>query len=422
MRTVLRGGVPLLWIYSGMDRRGTVFLDSSMRNGLGRRSYIGMVPYRTHLPGGSGPMDILNGIDGETLMGYITYDQGMMDNGIGSKHPGPDIPLFALTDFDVILEEDHSNGSVSVTCMGRAMSVEDEMALVDRLVKCAVEPPVPEVPEILSVEQGGRDSFVDSVGKARELEADGEFYVINLSRRIHVRSDADPYDVFLRLRSISPSPFGAFMEIYGTTVISSSMELLLDAEGGTAWTRPIKGTSPRTGIMEEDRRSLGWLLASDKDRSELLMVTDMERNDMNRFCVPGTVTVESFFSPEEYSTLYHTVSDVMGRISEETGIGDMVGCMFPGGSVSGAPKRACLEYIDELEEESRGLYTGSIGMFSRERTVMNIAIRTMTHHDGVFTMGVGGGITFESDPGSEYLETVQKGKAMMRALGDGNGA
>ena len=422
MRTVLKDSVPLLWIYSNMERRNTVFLDSSMNNDLGKRSYIGMVPYRTYLPGGSGPIDILNNIDGETLMGYITYDQGMMDNGIGSKHPGPDIPLFALMDFDIILEEDHTNGSVSVTCMGRAMSVENEMTLVDGLMKNAMKPSIPEVPEIITVKQGSREHFVGSVEKARGLEADGEFYVINLSRRVHVRSDADPYDVFLRLRDISPSPFGAFMEIDGTSVISSSMELLLDVKDGTAWTRPIKGTSPRTGIEEDDRESLEWLLASDKDRSELLMVTDMERNDMNRFCIPGTVEVERFYHLEEYSTLYHTVSDVTGRISDGTGIGDMVGCMFPGGSISGAPKRACLEHIDELEEESRGLYTGSIGMFSKERTVMNIAIRTMTYHDGEYAMGIGGGITFESDPESEYFETVQKGKAMMRALGDGNGA
>ena len=149
------------------------------------------------------------------------------------------------------------------------------------------------------------------------------------------------------------------------------------------------------------------------------MVTDMERNDMNRFCVPGSVEVKGFFHPEEYSTLYHTVSDVTGTVEEGVGIGRMVECMFPGGSITGAPKHASMLAIDQLEDSRRGLYTGSIGLFSKERTVMNITIRTMVHRDGMYEMGIGGGITYESDADSELRETEQKGLAMRRALNDG---
>ncbi|MBQ8373922.1 MAG: chorismate-binding protein, partial [Candidatus Methanomethylophilaceae archaeon] len=152
-----------------------------------------------------------------------------------------------------------------------------------------------------------------------------------------IQSDADPYDVFLRLRRISPSPFGAYIDLNGIRVISSSMELLLDVSNGKAWTRPIKGTVPRTGDIEKDGDNLQRLLSSEKDRSELLMVTDMERNDMNRFCVPGSVEVKGFFHPEEYSTLYHTVSDVTGTVEEGTGIGRMVECMFPADPSRGHP-------------------------------------------------------------------------------------
>ena len=312
--------------------------------------------------------------------------------------------------------------TLEITCKGRLEDAESQMQQVIRILKKACEPIIPEVPAPIAVEGTSERSFMDSVEEARRMEAEGSFYVVNLSRRIRVRSDADPFDVFLRLRRASPSPYGAYAELCGIRIASSSMELLLDVSDGTAWTRPIKGTSPRTGTAEEDRRSLEALLSSGKDRSELLMVTDMERNDLNRFCIPGSVEVEAFYSPEEYSTLYHTVSDVTGRVPEGTGIGDMVKAMFPGGSITGAPKRACMEAIDSLEDSRRGLYTGSIGLFSMKRTTMNIAIRTLVESDGVFEFGIGGGITYRSDAGSECNETIQKGKAMMRALGGGDGA
>lgn len=411
--------VPLIWVCSRMDRRNTVFLDSSMRNDLGRRSYLGMVSYIIHTPADSDLIGTLNDIGDNTLMGFITYDQGLDMHGIQSEHPGTSIPGFILADFDIILEEDHVGKELTAVCRGRVMSSEEEMDLIAELLGRASEPFDPDIPRPASVTLSSGPDFIQSVEKAREMMADGEFYVVNLSRRMGIQSDADPYDVFLRLRRISPSPFGAYIDLNGIRVISSSMELLLDVSNGKAWTRPIKGTVPRTGDIEKDGDNLQRLLSSEKDRSELLMVTDMERNDMNRFCVPGSVEVRSFFHPEEYSTLYHTVSDIIGTVEDGTGIGRMVECMFPGGSVTGAPKHASMLAIDQLEDSGRGLYTGSIGLFSKERTVMNITIRTMVHRNGTYEMGIGGGITYESDADSELRETEQKGLAMRRALNDG---
>ena len=410
---------PLLWIYSQMDRKDTVFLDSSMRNDLGTRSYLGMVPYRIHTPSDSDLIGTLDGIVDGTLMGFITYDQGLEMHEIQTEHPDTGIPGFLLADFDIILEENHITKELTMVCRGRVIPPEEEMGLVMDLIGKASEPIIPDIACPLSINLSPGSDFIQSVERAREMMADGEFYVVNLSRRMTIQSDADPYDVFLRLRRISPSPFGAYIDLNGIQVISSSMELLLNVSNGKAWTRPIKGTVPRTGDMTEDGDNLQRLLSSEKDRSELLMVTDMERNDMNRFCVPGSVEVRSFFHPEEYSTLYHTVSDVTGTVEEGTGIGRMVECMFPGGSVTGAPKHASMLAIDQLEDSRRGLYTGSIGLFSKDRTVMNITIRTMVHRNGTYEMGIGGGITYESDADSELRETEQKGLAMKRALNDG---
>lgn len=422
IRTVLSRYVPSIWIYASIDRRGTMMLDSSMRCGLGRESIICLLPFRTYGPDDGDSETVLNehGRDG-SIAGFITYDHGMRLHGISSKHPASDVPEFLLNDYDVMIIDDPDKRELTAVCHGRAMKDTDELELVESLLTSAEEPALPEGKGRRIVSETSRERFESSIETAREMMRNGEYYVINLSRTIRVSSETEPFDSFLRLRSISPSPFGAYMDTGDLQIVSSSMELLLNVSGGSARTRPIKGTCPRTGDPETDGRLLKGLLASEKDRSELLMITDMERNDMNSFCEPGSVRVTSFFEPETYSTVFHTVADVIGRPRAGIGYGTMLRCMFPGGSISGAPKECCLESIDELEENRRGVYTGSIGLFTEDRAVMNIAIRTMVHHDGIYTLGVGGGITFESDSAKEFDETVDKSRAMMMALGDEHG-
>lgn len=408
----------LIDVYSRMDRRDTVFLDSSMECDLGRRSVIGMVPYRVHTPDSCTYRECLNAIGDGALMGYISYDEGALANGIALKGRMPEVPGFVLADFDVLIVQDLVSGEVSVTCKGRVMPVGEEESLARMMLGPAGEPPAPCGRGYRITDDTSKEGFIDAVERARDMMGEGEFYIVNIARMLEVSSDTDPFDAFLRLRRFSPSPFGAYLDICGIQVISSSMELLLDIDGGRAVTRPIKGTCPRTGDPEIDKEGLEGLLGSGKEFSELLMVTDMERNDMNRFCRPGSVEVRGFRVPEEHPTVFHTVSDIAGDVREDVRLGDIVSCMFPGGSVTGAPKVACMTAIDALERSGRGVYTGSIGWFSRDRTVMSIAIRTMVHLDGRYMVGVGGGITYESDPLSEYEETALKSKAMMRALGE----
>ena len=405
--------VPSLSIYASMDRSDTVFLDSSMSNDLGRRSYIGMLPYSVHTCGD--PADILDSIGADDiLMGYVSYDCGMAMHGMDPVS-GPESG-FALGDFDVIITDDPSSGTLDVICRGRVMDADAELAMVEDIVSRAADP-VPAASEGYEVlSDTDRDGFTEAVIRAKEAMRRGEYYVINITRRMELRSGSDPFDVFLRLRRRSPSPFGAYIDLGGLQVVSSSMELLLEIEGDTARTRPIKGTSPRTGDADADGRSLETLMSSEKDRSELLMVSDMERNDMNRFCIPGSVVVRSFFEPEEYATVFHTVSNIEGRMRPDASIGEAFRCMFPGGSVTGAPKEACMGAISDLERDGRGLYTGSAGIFSKNRTEASILIRTLVHHDGIYSLGVGGGITVESDPAAEYEETVQKGKAVLESI------
>ena len=159
------------------------------------------------------------------------------------------------------------------------------------------------------------------------------------------------------------------------------------------------------------------LEGSQKDRSELLMIVDLERNDLNHVCRPGSVKVTENFAVEAYATVFHLVSTIEGKLKKECDLTDLIRAAFPGGSITGAPKIRAMEIIDELEHARRGLYTGSIGYLSLDGSCdLNIVIRTAVHQDGIYTLGVGGGITCESDLEFEYEETLQKAKAVLEAL------
>ena len=182
-------------------------------------------------------------------------------------------------------------------------------------------------------------------------------------------------------------------------------------------TRPIKGTRKRGETPEEDAALRRELQESKKDRSELLMIVDLERNDLNRVCVPGSVKVTELFAVEEYATVFHLVANVEGDLEKGKNVMDLIEAAFPGGSITGAPKLRAMEIIDELEHDRRNLYTGSIGYLTLDGDCdFNIVIRTALHEGGVYHLGVGGGITCESELEFEYEETLQKAKAILEAL------
>lgn len=412
-------------VHARIDRTNTVFLDSSMHNDVGNHSYLALRAYDIRTPYGSSLKEVLDSVDSETYedplegayFGYISYDYGLKMKVMDSVHEIYE-PAFVMSRFDIVMTEDIKNSEITIHCFGNTDDMDAEMDYAEKLIRTSSVGNMPSAKGYRVKTLTSGPEFQDAVKKAIELMVAGEYYVINITHMITVESDTDPFDAFSRLRNISPSPFGAYIDICGTQIISSSMELLLEISGNNVYTRPIKGTMPRYDSEEEDRKSLENLLHSDKDRSELLMITDLERNDLNLSCKPGTVRVNRFFSPEEYSTVFHTVSDVSGVLRDGISLYETAENIFPGGSITGAPKIACMKSVDVLEKTNRGIYTGSICMFSSERTVMNIAIRTMVHKNGVYTMGVGGGITVESDPEAEYRETMQKAVAMLKALGE----
>ncbi len=267
----------------------------------------------------------------------------------------------------------------------------------------------------------------EKIERVRELIAEGEIYQANLSHRFARRLRGDPLDLYLRLRDLHPSPYLGFLRFEGGALVSGSPECLLDFEparegGGTARTRPIKGTAPRGRTQAEDRENARRLLASEKDRSELAMIVDLERNDLGRVARAGGVRVEAFPRLESFATVHHLVADVVARVPPERDGIDVLAALFPGGSVTGAPKLRSMEIIAALEGEGRSFFYGSQVMLDTRGSLRaSVLIRCLLWRDlgagsGEAVYRVGGGITYGSDPAAEEEESLNKGIALAQAL------
>ena len=265
-----------------------------------------------------------------------------------------------------------------------------------------------------------RDSYLAAVQRVRDYIFAGDIFQANLSQRFEAATTEPAWSFYTRLRRRNAAPFAAFLDFPEVTVVSASPErfLRVDAHGHVE-TRPIKGTRPR-GVGPEHDAALGQALAeSAKDRAENLMIVDLMRNDLSRVCKPHSVRVSELFSLEHYATVHHLVSTVVGELSPGADAIDLLRAAFPGGSITGAPKLRAMEVIAELEPSRRGVYCGSIGYWSVTGELdTSIAIRTAVVQDGRVYFSAGGGIVADSDPQQEYMETLDKARAMIDALAD----
>jgi aminodeoxychorismate synthase component I len=258
------------------------------------------------------------------------------------------------------------------------------------------------------------------VKRAQDYIQNGHIYQVNLSHRLTAPWEESGWDFFLRLKEISPAPFSAYLNCGEFELASSSPELFLRMSGSQIQTRPIKGTRPRHADATRDAQLSYELQTSAKEISELVMITDLLRNDLGRVCEFGSVQVPDLVRLEKYPHVQHLVSTVEGRLrADVTHFGAFASC-FPGGSVTGAPKIRAMEIIDELEPISRGPYTGALGYlgFNRE-TQLSIIIRTALCHDGLVHFSVGAGIVADSVPEAEYEETLAKARGFEGVLVNG---
>ncbi len=262
-----------------------------------------------------------------------------------------------------------------------------------------------------------RVDFLARVEQAQRYIRAGDIYQVNLSQRLAVPQPCSSWECFQRLSTVSPAPFAAFLDCGEFQLASSSPELFLRLSGGHVVTRPIKGTRPRSTDANEDARLAYELQSSPKEKAELVMITDLLRNDLGRVCEYGSVQVPDLMRLERYAHVQHLVSTVEGRLRPDvTHLAAMASC-FPGGSITGAPKFHAMEIIDELEPTARGPFTGALGYlgFNRE-SQLSIIIRTAICKDGAAYFPVGAGIVADSQPEAEYAETLAKAAGFCTAL------
>ena len=261
------------------------------------------------------------------------------------------------------------------------------------------------------------EEYRKAVDRVREYIAAGDVFQVNLSQRFEADLKIPPHELYKRLRAVNPAPFAGYLNFPGIVIVSASPERFLKVGSDLVETRPIKGTRPRGGDCTEDERLAYELIHSNKDHAENVMIVDLERNDLGRVCHYGTVKVTELAILETFPTVFHLTSTVIGRLRRGKSNIDLLKATFPGGSITGAPKVRAMEIIDELEPTKRSVYTGSMGYLSfNEDMDVNIIIRTFLIKEGKAYFQVGGGIIYDSDPEAEYMETLDKARALIRAL------
>ena len=249
----------------------------------------------------------------------------------------------------------------------------------------------------------------------------GELYQINLTRKFNgeIQGDVTPFEIFARLAKASPSPMSALVQWDGNAIISSSPESFLKVDdGGRVTTRPIKGSARRSADRDADDALKQALLTSEKERAENLMIVDLMRNDLARGCEPGSVSLENLYEIMSYATVHHMVSTVSGQKRADISTLELVGQCFPPGSMTGTPKIRAMELAAELESMQRGVYSGALGWFGSDGSCdLSVVIRSIILQGNLFEFQVGGGIVADSDPESEWRETILKAKGICEALG-----
>jgi anthranilate synthase component 1 len=274
--------------------------------------------------------------------------------------------------------------------------------------------------KVVSVSEAEPQHYLDAVTRIHEYIREGDVFQVNLSRQwdIQLQDSMTAATLFDQLGVHNPSPFSGLASWSNAAIISSSPERLVAVRDGLVETRPIAGTRPRSDSMQADVAYSQELLAHPKERAEHIMLIDLERNDLGRLCVPGTIEVNELMVLESYAHVHHIVSNVQGRLRGNISPGDVIRAVFPGGTITGCPKIRCMEIIAELEQQPRGAYTGSMGYINRDGSMdLNILIRSMVSSGKHLQLRAGAGIVADSDACAELDETRAKARGLLRAVG-----
>lgn len=262
-----------------------------------------------------------------------------------------------------------------------------------------------------------KEEYAKSFDDIKTMIENGDVYEVNLTQQFIVDTTKDKFDIYKKLREVNKADFMAYMDFGEYCVLSSSPERFFDCQNGHVQARPIKGTIRRSNDKDEDEKLKNELLNSDKDISELLMIVDLMRNDLGMSCDAETIKAISNYSLETYENVHHLVATIVGKLRQDEDVFSLIKNIFPGGSITGAPKLASIEAIDKVEKFNRNIYTGSIGYISFNLNCdFNILIRTILKINNRCYFSGGGAITWDSEMNSEYDETIQKSRKVYEAL------
>jgi para-aminobenzoate synthetase len=360
------------------------------------------------------------------FVGYLGYElKADCEGSLAHRSPLPDA---AFVFADRLIAFDHLEQSTYVVCLtdpNTAAAGEQWVKGVRQRLDALPPLPALDIPPDGVVDSPvefrlsrSYETYIEDINRCKDYLTEGETYEVCLTNKLWTYASVEPLRLYRVLRHINPAPFSAFLRLDDAAVASSSPERFLKIHpDGWVEAKPIKGTCSRGHDPEEDRRLSEHLRTDEKNRAENLMITDLLRNDLGIVCDIGTVHVPHLMEVESYETVHQLVSTVAGHLREELGATDCIRACFPGGSMTGAPKKRTMEIIDELENEPRGVYSGAIGYLGLSGAAdFNIVIRTIVMYDGSASIGTGGAIVMQSDAEEEYEEILLKSEAPMRAI------
>ena len=380
------------------------------------------------------PKDIFHG----GWVGYFGYELGRYIEKLpATAVEDIGLPLIRLCFYDRFVAYDHLEGNFWLLALELPDDAEQPKDKLDTMERLLIESQRIHVPEptpanldkidISSIRCNmNKEQYLLTVEKIKRYIYDGEVYQINFSQRFKCDYDARPIELFHWQNRYNPSPYASYIDGGDFYIVSASPEMFITIADSMIQTKPIKGTRPRldeaSGASKRAKQInaeyVRELLNSEKEQAELNMIIDLERNDVAKICRPGTRSVIQTRTIETYPTVFHAVATVAGRLREEITFCDVLEALFPGGSITGAPKIRSMEIIDETEPAARGVYTGSIGFIGIDGgACLNIAIRTIIIKDRKAYAQTGGGIVADSDPQAEWAETITKARALLAGIG-----
>ena len=351
------------------------------------------------------------------LAGFLSYDTGFLTESLDMKSTSDlTIPDVAVGVYDAALLVDHEHERCHLVASD-SISEQRWQRFLDLFSPgpAKLEPPVAPVVQGPLRASMSREEYASAFSRIQQHILDGDCYQINLTQRFSLGYQGDSWELYRYIRSINAAPMAAFMRLSGQVVLSCSPERFLRCSGNKVESSPIKGTRPRASPGHEDQAQAGALVTSAKDKAENLMIVDLLRNDMARSCVPGSIAVPKLFHLQSYTTVHHMVSSISGQLRQDKDCLDLLRACFPGGSITGAPKRRAMQIIEELEKNRRQLYCGSIFYAASNGNMdSNIAIRTMVHEAGQLHYWAGGGIVHDSVEEEEYREMFTKAAVFLQ--------